>query len=117
MRSKKAISVAHSDRVCEKGYSVSVDFSGPCEPDIDGNTQALVGVEVVTSKGFVGLQQTRSAADTLESPRDFEADLKSCAADSSVGIAEFHHDDDKSFRSRVGEYARANDWVDTHRWL
>ena len=55
MRSKKAISVAHSDRVCEKGYSVSVDFSGPFEPDVDGNTQALVGVEVVTSKGFVGL--------------------------------------------------------------
>ena len=68
---------------------MSVDFSGPFEPDIDGNTHALVGVEVVTSKGFVGLQQTRSAADTLESLRDFEADLKSCAADSSVGIAEF----------------------------
>jgi hypothetical protein len=31
-----------------------------------------------------------------------------------VGIAEFHHDDDKSFRSHVGEYARANGWVDTH---
>ena len=46
--------------------------------------------------------------------RDFEADLKSCAVDSSVGIAEFHHDDDKSFRSHVGEYARANGWVDTH---
>ena len=114
MRSKKAISVAHSDRVCEKGYSVSVDFSGPFEPDVDGNTQALVGVEVVTSKGFVGLQQTRSAADTLESLKDFEADLKACAADPSVGIVEFHHDDDKSFRSHVGEYARANGWADTH---
>ena len=31
-----------------------------------------------------------------------------------VGIAEFHHDDDKSFRSHVGEYARSNGWVDTH---
>ena len=49
---------------------MSVDCSGPFEPDVDGNTQALVGVEVVTSKGFVGLQQTRSAADTLESLRD-----------------------------------------------
>ena len=62
---------------------MSVDCSGPFEPDVDGNTQALVGVEVVTSKDFVGLQQTRSAADTLESLRDFEADLKSCAADSN----------------------------------
>ena len=82
--------------MCEKGYSVSVDFSGPFEPDVDGNTQALVGVEVVTSKGVVGLQQTRTAADTLESLTDFESDLKSCVVDPSVGIAEFHHDDDKS---------------------
>ena len=80
------------------------------------NTQALVGVEVVTSKGFVGLQQSRSAADTLESLKDFESDLKSCAADPSVGIAEFHHDDDtcKSFKSHVGDYARDKSWVDTH---
>ena len=93
---------------------MSVDFAGPFEPDIDGNTQSLVGVEVVTSKGVVGLQQTRSAADTLESLKDFEADLKSCAADSSVSIAEFHRDDGKSFRSHVGEHARANGWADTH---
>ena len=46
--------------------------------------------------------------------KDFEFDLKSCAVDSSVGIAEFHHDDDKSFRSHVGEYARDKGWVDTH---
>ena len=62
----------------------------------------------------MGLQQTRSAADTLESLKDFESDLKSCAADPSVGIVEFHHDDDKSFRSHVGEHARANGWDDTH---
>ena len=92
MRSKKAVSVPHSSMVCEKGYSVSIDFSGPFEPDVDGNTQALVGVEVVTSKGCVGLQHTRSAADTLESLKDVESDLKSCAADPSVGIAEFHHE-------------------------
>ena len=79
-------------------------------------THSLVGVEVVTSKGFVGSQHTRSSADTLESLADFEADLKSCGADSSVGIVEFHHDDDKSFRSHVGDSARANDWADTHRW-
>ena len=53
MRSKKAVSITHSSRVCEKGYSVSVDFFGPFEPDVDGNTQALVGVEVVTSKSLI----------------------------------------------------------------
>ena len=114
MRSKKAISVAHSDRVCEKGYSVSADFSGPFEPDVDGNTQAFIGVEVVTSKGFVGLQLTRSAADTLESLKDFESELKSCAADPTVEITEFHHDDDKSFRSHVSEYVRERGWSNTH---
>ena len=31
-----------------------------------------------------------------------------------MSIAEFHHDDDKSFRSHVGEHARANGWADTH---
>ena len=49
--------------------------------------------------------------------KDFESDLKSChgaAADPSVGIAEFHHDDDKSFRSHVGDYARDKGWVDIH---
>ena len=53
MRSKKAISIPHSSRVCEKGYSVSLDSSGPFERDVDGDTQAHVGVEVVTAKGFV----------------------------------------------------------------
>ena len=114
MRAKKANRVARSDRVCERGYSISGDFSGPFEPDVDGNTQAFVGVEVVSSKGFVGLQQSRSASDTLESIKSFESELKSCAADPSVGIVEFHHDDDKSFRSHVGEYARERGWIDTH---
>ena len=45
MRSKKAISVSHSSRVCEKGYIVPVAFSGPFEPDVDGNTHALVGAD------------------------------------------------------------------------
>ena len=103
-------------RGCDRGYAVSVDFSGPFEPEVDGNTQALIGVEIESSKGFVGLQETRSAADTLESVKDFERELtrKSCAADPSVGIVEFHHDDDKSFRSHVGEYAHDRGWIDTH---
>ena len=42
MRSKKTVSLPHSSRVCEKGYNVSVDFFGPFEPDVDGNTQSSV---------------------------------------------------------------------------
>ena len=114
MRAKQAFRVPRTDRVCERGYAVSADFSGPFDPDVDGNTQAFIGVDLESSKGFVGLQQSRSAADTLESVKHFEAELKSCAADPSVGIVEFHHDDDTSFRSCVEEYARERGWSDTH---
>jgi hypothetical protein len=114
MRAKRANRVPRTDRVCDRGHAVSVVFLGPFEPDVDGFTQALIGVELESSKGFVGLQETRSAADTLESIRDFESELKSCSSDPSVGIVEFHHDDDKSFRSHVSEYARERGWIDTH---
>ena len=114
MRAKNANRVARSDRVCERGYSISREFSGPFEPDVDGNTQAFVGVEIVSPKGFVGLQLSRSALDTLESIKSFESELKSCAAGPSVGIVEFHHDVDKSFCSHVGEYSRERGWIDTH---
>ena len=77
-------------------HRVSVDFFGPFDPDVDVD---LVGVEVIISKGIVWLQQTGSAADALESLKDLESDLESCASDPSVGIAEFHHDDDKYFKS------------------
>ena len=45
MRHRKANRVAHSDRLGKLGFSISVDFTGPFEPDVDGHTFALVGVE------------------------------------------------------------------------
>ena len=65
MRAKQANRVSRIDRVCEQRLCISGDFSGPFEPDVDGNTQAFVGVEVESSKGFVGLQQSRSALTLL----------------------------------------------------
>ena len=47
MRSKKAVNIPHSSRVCDRGYNVSVDFSGPFEPDVDGNTHALKALLVL----------------------------------------------------------------------
>jgi hypothetical protein len=114
MKAKEAFRVPRSERVSKKGYAVSVDFSGPFEPDVDGNNFGLIGVELESSKGFVGLQQSRSASDTRNIIKDFESELRSCSANPNVGIVEFHHDDDKSFRGCVGDYAREKGWRETH---
>ena len=76
MRHRKAIRVAHSDRLNNTGFSISVDLTGPHEPDVDGNTFALVAVEIASSKGGVYLQTDKTAASCLESIKQFESDLK-----------------------------------------
>jgi len=50
----------------------------------------------------------------LESIKQFESNLKQVSADPTVCVREFHHDDDKSFRGVVEEYARERGWVDTN---
>lgn len=50
MRHRKAI--AHSDRLNNIGFSISVDLTGPHEPAVDRNTFALVGVEIASSFFF-----------------------------------------------------------------
>ena len=65
MKVKQAFRVPRNERVNKKGHAVSVVFSGPFEPEVDRNTFGLVGVELESSKEFVGLPQSRSAAYTL----------------------------------------------------
>ena len=60
LRKKRAIRISLGGHSLESGYGVSCDFSGPFDPDVDGFTLALVVVEVRSSKGFVGLQTSRS---------------------------------------------------------
>jgi len=114
MRHRKAVRIAHSDRVNKSGFSISVDYTGPFEPDVDGNRFALVGVEVASSKGFVGLHTNRTAVQGLESIKQFESNLKQASSDPNQHITEFHHDNDASFRGAVAEYAREKGWIDTH---
>jgi hypothetical protein len=114
MRHKKAIRIAHSDRIDESGFSVSVDLTGPFEPDVDGHKFALVGVELGSSKGHVGLLTDRTAKQCLQSIKQFESDLKQASNDRDTQIVAFHHDDDKSFRGCVEEYALEKGWVHTH---
>ena len=90
------------------------DFSGPHTEDIDGHTQVYVGVEASTCYGYAGLQKGRTAAETLESVKAFESELKQHSNEPNRRVAGFHHDDDKSFRGSLEKYAQDSGWKDTH---
>ena len=117
LRKKRAVRIPLGGHALQSGYGVSCDFSGPFDPDVDGFTLALVVVEVRSSKGFVGLQTSRSASETLMSLKQCESELIQAAAGTSAHsdrIVEFHHDDDTGFRGVVSEYATERGWRDTH---
>jgi hypothetical protein len=114
MRHRKAIRVSHKERLNKSGFSICVDYTGPHVPDVDGYKSSLVGVEIASSKGFVGLQKTQGAAEGLESIKDFESELRVLSGDPDRKVIEFHHDDDQSFRGCIAEYAREKGWIDTH---
>jgi hypothetical protein len=117
LRKKRALRVSHGNRSLKSGYGVGCDFTGPFDPDVDGLTLALVVVEVRSSKGFIGLQTSRSASDTLVSLKQCESELIQAAAGTSAHgdrIAEFRHDGDTGFRGVVSEYATERGWRDTH---
>jgi hypothetical protein len=114
LRERRAVRKVKDSKVSPNGYTIDSDFSGKHEPCIDGYTYAYVGVEVGSGYGYVGLQNSRSATDTVESVKRFESELKQVSGDSSVGIVHHHYDDDKSFRGAVEEYAIAHGWRDTH---
>ena len=89
------------------------DFSGPHEPGVTGAKQALVLVECTHGYGYVGLQASRSASESLESLKEFERELKSLGLEGSR-VVSYHHDDDTSFKGSFYEYVRESGWVDTH---
>ena len=65
---------------------------------------AFIGVESTTSWGFVWLQNSRSATDTLVSLKEFVRQLFVTAGTAVQSVFSWHHDDDKSFRGPVEEY-------------
>ena len=76
-------------------------FSGPHELGVTGSRFAQVMVELDSGWGCVGLQQTRTDSATLKSIEDMLVMLRSESGGKVVSIAQFHHDDDKSFRGKV----------------
>ena len=97
------------------GSTVKVDLTGPYEPGVTGSTWALVGVHEESDWGYVGLQQSKAAPAPLVSIQSLAGvQLRADSGGRAAPIARFHHDDDKSFRGVVEEYARQQGWLDTH---
>ena len=118
MREARAFRVHHSHRTDKSGYHLAGDFSGPHPPCVDGQTFAFIGVESTTSWGFVWLQTSRSAADTLVSLKEFVRQLRVAAGPVAQPIVSWHHDDDTSFRGSVEEYVQSQGWlIPIHRML
>ena len=96
------------------GRSISIDFTGPHTEGVAGGKYALVGVELEHDWGYVGIQNDRTASNTLKSIQDLECEIKNDSGNHDIGIVSIHHDDDKSFRGEVEVYAREKGWVNTH---
>ena len=61
----------------------------------------MIGVHHESDWGYVGLQPSKSAANTLVSIQSMEVQLKSDYGGRAEPIARFHHDDDKAYRGVV----------------
>ena len=116
MRHRRAERVPHASRVedTKEGFRISGDFTGPHDPDCDGFRSAFVGVEIGSSKGHVGLQETQGAKETLTSIKQFESNLKRLSDDPDKEVVSFHHDNDQGFRGVVAAYGVEKGWEDTH---
>ena len=63
----RAFRVPHSHITEKSGYHLAGYFCGPHPLSVDGQTYAFIGVESTTNWGFVWLQSSRPATDTLVS--------------------------------------------------
>ena len=100
------------------GVSTAAGFTGPHEPCNDGYKYGFVAVAVKegceNAVGFFAPQESRFAPDTLKSIKRFETFIKVKSEDPDARIVSWHHDDDKSFRGEVEDYAVEHGWKDTH---
>jgi hypothetical protein len=112
MRERGAYRLASHDRK-EGELSLAGDMSGPHDPGVTGSTWAFVGVEIISKYGFVALQESKSAADTLDSLKDFTREVKHLAR-ADTKITEWHHDNGTEFKGVLYDWVREQGWDDTH---
>jgi hypothetical protein len=88
-------------------------MSGPHEPGVTGSTWGFVGVEITSKYGFVALQKSKSAPNTLDSLKDFVREIEHKSRE-GASIAEWHHDDGSEFKGVVYDWVREKGWRDSH---
>ena len=100
MRGKKHSKMGIDEKVegSEKGYVVGGDLLGPYTPDVDGNTNAFVSVEVAhTNYGMVELMKGSESENTREAFKKMRSELK-YEGKEDRDVTRFHSDDDPSFQ-------------------
>ena len=104
------------------GYTMSADFTGKGDPDVDGHPIALVACvhgytdEPTTAEaafGFVALLRHRTSKEVAAALDDFDAELQRLGKDKNRAIVRFHTDVDKSFLSEVQKLAVRKGWRQT----
>ena len=114
LRARQALRKIIDSRPNPAGCSISVDLSGPFTKGVGGGVYGLVGVESGSDWGYVGMQGDRKAISCLKSVQDLEVELKRDSGNPNINIVSIYHDDDKSFRGELEEYAREKGWHDSH---
>ena len=114
LRTKKAVRKLRESYLSAAGVSVVSDLTGPHELGVAGGKFAQVVVDLDSSWGYVGLQESRNDGDTLKSVQDMLVQLRADSGGRVESLAQFHHDDDKSYRGKVEVFLRENSVLDTH---
>ena len=101
MRAPKASRTDGVVADADKGYVLGIDYAGPFDPDVDGNTYALVGVEVGhTNYGMVELQKDRTSAGASKGVKAMLRELHTIGPDPKE-VVRLHSDNDKSFAGEL----------------
>ena len=114
LKARRATRKVRESYLNPAGVSVVSDFSGPHEMDVSGNRFSQMIVDLDSGWGHVGLQETRTANDTLDTIKDMQVMMRSESGGKAESLAQFHHDDDKSYRGNVEKYLLDKGVLNTH---
>jgi len=90
-------------RGADKGYVLGIDYLGPFEPDLDGNSYALIGVDARTNYGMVRLVPNKDADTTRDAVMDMRRELRS-RGEAGIDLVRVHSDYDGSFQAEFREW-------------
>ena len=85
----------------EQGYCIGIDYAGPLNPDVDGNTYFLQGVETAhTNYGMIQLTKDRTSANAAHAVKEMIRDIKH-AGPNPKEVVRIHSDQDTSFAGEL----------------